>query len=215
MGIKVYGPAASTNVARVLVCLEEVGVEYELVPVDMPSGEHKRPEHLARNPFGQVPAFQDGDLMLSESRAIAKYILRKGGSQLLRECNLSESAMVDVWLEVEAAQFSSAMSPIIFQCFVIPVVMGGKPDMKVVEENLEKLKKALEVYEARLSKFKYLAGEFVSLADISHFPTAHYLLGSPHASAIDAYPHVKAWIADIMARPSVKKVRELMKMASA
>ncbi|CAN6328462.1 unnamed protein product, partial [Urochloa humidicola] len=81
--MKVYGPAASTNVARVLVCLEEVGAEYELVPVDMPSGEHKSPAHVARNPFGQVPAFQDGDLILSESRAISKYILRKGGSDLI------------------------------------------------------------------------------------------------------------------------------------
>lgn len=152
---------------------------------------------------------------LTESRAIAKYILRKAGSELLRECNLAESATVDVWLEVEATQFSSAMSPIIFQCFVIPIVMGGRPDMKIVEENLEKLKKTLEVYEARLSKFQYLAGDFVSLADISHFPTAYYLLGSPYTSVIDAYPHVKAWMADIMARPSVKKVTDLMKMPSA
>jgi len=49
MAMKVYGPAASTNVARVLVCLEEVGAEYEVVPVDMPSGEHKGPAHVARN----------------------------------------------------------------------------------------------------------------------------------------------------------------------
>ncbi|KAL6615177.1 hypothetical protein ACP70R_037447 [Stipagrostis hirtigluma subsp. patula] len=65
MVIKVYGPAASTNVARVLVCLEEVGLDYELVPVDMTKGEHKSPAHVSRNPFGQVPAFQDGDLILS------------------------------------------------------------------------------------------------------------------------------------------------------
>nr|CAB3477191.1 unnamed protein product [Digitaria exilis] len=215
MAMKVYGPAASTNVARVLVCLEEVGAEYELVPVDMPSGEHKSPAHVARNPFGQVPAFQDGDLILSESRAISKYILRKGGSDLLRESNLSESAMVDVWLEVEKAHFSSAMSPIIFQTFVVPKFMGGKTDTKIVEENLTKLKTALEVYEARLSKHKYLAGDFVSLADISHLPGAFYLMGGPHASVLDAYPHVKAWIAEVMDRPSVKKVAELMKQPSA
>ncbi|CAN6360307.1 unnamed protein product [Urochloa humidicola] len=213
MAMKVYGPAASTNVARVLVCLEEVGAEYELVPVDMPSGEHKSPAHVARNPFGQVPAFQDGDLILSESRAISKYILRKGGSDLIRESNLAESAMVDVWLEVENAHFSSAMSPIIFQSFIVPKFLGGKTDTKIVEENIEKLQTALEVYESRLSKFKYLAGDFVSLADISHFPAAYYLLGGPHASVLDAYPHVKAWIAEIMDRPSVKKVADLMRAA--
>jgi len=49
MAMKVYGPAMSTNVARVLVCLEEVGAEYEVVPVDMTTGEHKGPAHFARN----------------------------------------------------------------------------------------------------------------------------------------------------------------------
>ena len=151
----------------------------------------------------------------TESRAISKYILRKGRSDLLRESNLSESAMVDVWLEVEKAHFNSAMSPIILQSFVVPNFLGGETDVKIVMENLEKLKTALEVYEARLSRFKYLAGDFVSLADISHFPAAYYLLGGPHASVLEAYPHVKAWIAEVKERPSVKKVAELMKMPSA
>lgn len=153
--------------------------------------------------------------ILTESRAISKYILRKGGSNLLRESNLSESAMVDVWLEVEKGHFNSAMSPIIFQSFVVPKVLGGKTDTKIVEENLQKLRTALEVYEARQSKSMYLAGDFVSLADISHFPAAFYLLGGPHASVLDAYPHVKVWIAVVMGRPSVKKVAELMKRPSA
>ena len=47
--VKVFGSAVSTNVARVLVCLEEVGVCYEVVDVNFAAGEHKGPEHLARN----------------------------------------------------------------------------------------------------------------------------------------------------------------------
>uniref|UniRef100_J3KZY7 glutathione transferase n=1 Tax=Oryza brachyantha TaxID=4533 RepID=J3KZY7_ORYBR len=84
--------------------------------------------------------------------------------------------MVDVWLEVESAHFDAAMSPIIFQCFIIPMFIGGSPDMGVVSESLEKLKKALQVYEARLAKSRYLAGDFVSLADISHVPTSDSVL---------------------------------------
>ncbi|CAN6168267.1 unnamed protein product, partial [Urochloa humidicola] len=89
--VEVFGPAMSTNVARVLVCLEEVGAEYEVVNIDFQANEHKSPEHLARNPFGQIPAFQDGDVVLFESRAISKYVLRKYKSpehDLLREGNL-------------------------------------------------------------------------------------------------------------------------------
>lgn len=123
--------------------------------------------------------------------------------------------MVDVWLEVESSHFDGAMSPIIFQCFIFPMFMGGATDIGVVNESLEKLKKALEVYEAQLSKSKYLAGDFISLADISHFPTVYYLLASAHASVLEAYPRVKAWIDDVMQRPSVKKVTEALKMPSA
>jgi glutathione S-transferase len=47
--VKVFGSARFTNVARVLVCLEEVGVAYEVVDIDFPAKEHKKPEHLARN----------------------------------------------------------------------------------------------------------------------------------------------------------------------
>jgi glutathione S-transferase len=47
--VKVFGSAAFTNVARVLVCLEEVGAEYEVVDIDFLTKEQKKPEHLARN----------------------------------------------------------------------------------------------------------------------------------------------------------------------
>lgn len=47
--VKVFGMAMSTNVVRVLVCLEEVSAEYELVNIDLFGKEHKGPEHLARN----------------------------------------------------------------------------------------------------------------------------------------------------------------------
>ncbi|VAI93463.1 unnamed protein product [Triticum turgidum subsp. durum] len=208
--VKVFGPARSTCVARVLLCLEEVGAEYELAHVHLPAGDHKGPAHLARTPFGQVPAFQDGDLILFESRAISRYVLRKGASDLLRQSSLAEAATVDAWLDAEAHNFDRAMSAITFQCFVVPMFRGGTTDQRVVEANLEKLKVALGVYEERLSMSRYLAGDFISLADLSHCPMAHYLLASPCASVLDPYPRVRAWVDGMMDRPSVKKVIELM-----
>uniref|UniRef100_A0A0D9V141 glutathione transferase n=1 Tax=Leersia perrieri TaxID=77586 RepID=A0A0D9V141_9ORYZ len=178
MTMKVYGLPMSTNVARVLVCLEEAGAKYEVVPIDFSTAEHKSLEHTSRNvrynPFGQVPALQDGDMIL---------------------------------FEVESHQFNIPMAVIIYQCLILPVYFGGETDVKVVEENLEKLNKTFEVYEERLSKFKYLAGDFLSLADQSHFPSAYYLLATPHATILDEFPLVKAWVTDMLARPAVKKVR--------
>uniref|UniRef100_A0ACD5UG76 Uncharacterized protein n=1 Tax=Avena sativa TaxID=4498 RepID=A0ACD5UG76_AVESA len=207
--VKVFGPAMSTNVARVLVCLEEVGAEYEVVNIDFKALEHKSPEHLARNPFGQIPAFQDGDLLLFESRAISKYVLRKYKTDevdLLRGGNLVEAAMVDVWAEVDAHTYNPVLSPVVHQCLINPLVRGIPTDEKVVAESLKKLKKVLEVYEVRLSKHNYLAGDFVSFADLNHFPYTFYFMATPHATLFDSYPHVKAWWERIMARPSVKKI---------
>uniref|UniRef100_A0A0E0C214 glutathione transferase n=1 Tax=Oryza meridionalis TaxID=40149 RepID=A0A0E0C214_9ORYZ len=170
--VKVFGPAQSTNVAR------EVGAEYEVVNVDFTVMEHKSPEHLKRNPFGQIPAFQDGDLYLF--------------------------AMVDVWTEVETHQYNSAISPIVYECIINPAMRGIPTNQKVVDESVEKLKKVLE--EARLSQSTYLAGDFVSFADLNHFPYTFYFMGTPYASLFDSYPHVKAWWERLMARPSVKKL---------
>ncbi|XP_062198856.1 probable glutathione S-transferase GSTF1 [Phragmites australis] len=215
--VKVFGPAMSTNVARVLVCLEEVGAEYEVVNIDFLAMEHKSPEHLARNPFGQIPAFQDGDVVLFESRAISKYVLRQYKSSqadLLREGNLTEAAMVDVWTEVEAHQYNPAISPVVYECVINPAMRGIPPNQKVVDESLEKLKKVLDVYEVHLSKNKFLAGDFVSFADLNHFPYTFYFMASPHASIFDSYPRVKAWWESLMARPSVKKLSANMVMTA-
>ncbi|XBI57684.1 hypothetical protein VPH35_039034 [Triticum aestivum] len=173
--VKVFGSAAFTNVARVLVCLEEVGADYEVVNIDFLAKEHKKPEHLARNPFGEIPAFQDGDLVLFESRAIAKYILRKyrtGEVDMLRESNPEEAATAD----------------------------------KVVDESVEKLKEVLEIYEGRLSKHEYLAGSFISVADLNHFPFTFRFMETPYASVFDSFPSVKAWWEKLLLRPSVKKI---------
>jgi len=211
--VKVFGPVMSTNVARVVVCLEEVGAEYEMVDIDFKVMEHKSPEHLARNPFGQIPAFQDGDLLLFESRAISKYVLRKYKTEeadLLREGDLKEAAMVDVWTEVDAQTYNPAISPIVYECLINPMMRGIPTNDKVVAESLEKLTKVLEVYEARLAKSKYLAGDFFSFADLNHFPYTFYFMGTPHAALFDSFPHVKAWWETIMARPAVQRMAAKM-----
>ncbi|KAM3332675.1 hypothetical protein ACQJBY_028068 [Aegilops geniculata] len=208
--VKLYGMTMSWNVTRCVAALEEAGVEYDVVPIDFGAGEHKTPDHLARNPFGQMPVLQDGDFYVWESRAICKYTCRKNKPELLKEGNLKESAMVDVWLEVEAHQYTATMEPIILECLIRPM-FGRATDQKIVDDNLVKLKKVLEVYEARLSKCKYLAGDFLSLADLNHVSVTACLAATPYASLFDAYPHVKAWWSGLMSRPSVQKITALKK----
>ncbi|CAN6336317.1 unnamed protein product [Urochloa humidicola] len=213
--VKVYGSALSPYVATVLVCLEEVGVAYELIPLDMAAREQTAPHHLARNPFGRIPALEDGELTLFESRAIARHVLRKykspgGGADLLREGNLEEAAMVDAWLEAEAHHYHPPISHIVRQCVILPMI-GGARDQRVVDEHAGKLREVLRAYDARLGEREYLAGDFPSLADIAHFGFTHYLMGTEYAALVEEErPNVRAWWQRLSARPAVRKVAALM-----
>nr|AHA46523.1 phi class glutathione S-transferase [Larix kaempferi] len=208
--IKVHGHPFSTATALVLCCLEEKQLQYELVLVDLSSGAQKKPQYLALNPFGVVPTIQDGDLTLFESRAIIKYLAKKyqaQGTDLLGN-TLSEQALVDQWCEVEAQSFFPPAWNILVQTAKVPM-QGGITDEAIVKKDMEKLEKLLDIYEERLSKCKYLAGDFFSLADLQHLPCAEYLVKSGgKGDLFFSRKHVNAWWEDISSRPTWKKAAE-------
>jgi len=74
--LKLYGGARS-RASIVQWYLEELGVPYEFIKLDMQAGEHRQPEYLAINPIGKVPAIVDGDFKLWESGAILLYLADK------------------------------------------------------------------------------------------------------------------------------------------
>ncbi|KAE8786460.1 glutathione transferase F4 [Hordeum vulgare] len=223
--MKLYGWAVSPWMARVLVCLEESGAEYELVPMSRNGGDHRRPEHLARN-LGYLTSVgskkqSDDQLRLRRQGHLLTLPFPSNDSAALRiprhrkACSkpellgaagsLEESAMVDVWVDVDAHQLEPVLQPIVWNCIINPFV-GRDVNQGLVDESVKKLKKVLEVYEARLSSSKYLAGDFVSFADLTHFSFMRYFMATEHAIVLDAYPHVKAWWEALLARPPVKKV---------
>src|SRR4051812_8670664 len=72
--MKIYGHPMSTCTRKVLTTLVEKSHEPELVVVDFATGEHKKPAHMSRQPFGQIPTLEDGGFTLYESRAMMRYI---------------------------------------------------------------------------------------------------------------------------------------------
>ncbi|KAL5715141.1 glutathione transferase [Ranunculus cassubicifolius] len=200
MALKLHGAAFSTCTSRVMGVMYEKEVEFELVPVDMGGGGHKQPAFLAMNVYGNLTLF--------ESRCITSYIAKKyrgQGSDLLRDGDVKENALVMNWIEVELQNYNPAISPIGLQ-MVIYKAFGMEPDMTVMEKAVEKSKAVLDIYEARLSKTKYVAGDIYSLADLHHFPYTYYLMKSPYADLINSRPHVKAWWEPCLARPAMQKV---------
>ncbi|KAI3879597.1 hypothetical protein MKX03_037745 [Papaver bracteatum] len=203
--IKLYGIPLSGATGPVMICLAEKGVQYELVPVQLAKGEHKSPSFLSKNPFGVIPALEDGPITLFESRAITRYVAHKyegTGTDLLRHDNIEEAAMVGVWIEVESQQFNPPAVKIIYQNFVAPL-RGETLNQPIIDESVKKLDQVFDVYETRLSNSKYLACDSFTLADLHHIPYIYYLMRTPWADLVTSRPHVKAWWDDISARPSV------------
>ncbi|XP_031274280.1 glutathione S-transferase F13-like [Pistacia vera] len=215
MVIKVHGLALTTSTARVLLCLSEKNVDYQLLPVDVFNRAHKQQPYLSLSPFGQIPAFEDEDVKLFESRAISRYIANKyknTGTDLLRSNSLKESAIVETWMEVETQQFDGPIRTIVRHLILNPIV--GKPlDEKIVEAELQKLGKVLNVYEERLSKSIYLAGDFYTMADMHHLPYLIYFMKTSKATLVTSRPHVNAWWNNISSRPATIEVSERMTLA--
>ncbi|KAF3495553.1 hypothetical protein DY000_02051778 [Brassica cretica] len=139
-GIKVFGHPASTATRRVLIALQEKDLDFELVHVELKDGEHKKQPFLSRNPFGKVPAFEDGDFKLFESRAITQYIAHEyadKGNQLLSPGS-KNMAILAMGMEIEAHEFDSVASKLgweqIFENF-----FGLTTDPAVVKEEEARL----------------------------------------------------------------------------
>ncbi|KAJ4960966.1 hypothetical protein NE237_020876 [Protea cynaroides] len=212
MVVNVYGPVAAVCPQRVMACLLEKGVDFKVIHVDLDAFEQKQPEFLARQPFGQVPVIEDGDFRLFESRAIIRYIASKyadGGPNLLGNTH-EERALVDQWLEVEAHNFNDMVFTSALQLLILPR-LGKHGDLTLVHSCEQKLETVFDVYEERLSKSNYLAGDSFTLADLSHLPAIQVMvdrLGMGHL--VKGRKNVHAWWEDISSRPSWKTVIKLI-----
>ncbi|XP_020092517.1 glutathione S-transferase F11-like isoform X1 [Ananas comosus] len=220
--VKVYGPVMSTAVSRVLACLLEKEVPFHLVPVSLAKAHHKSPDFLNLQPFGQVPAFQDGDVTLFESRAICRYICDKfvgqGNQSLMgpEGGGAAGRAAVDQWVEAEAQSFNPPSTALVFQLVFAPK-MRLKQDPNATRDAEGRLRKVLDVYERHLGGSRFLAGEEFSLADLCHLPNAHYLLAETDRGQqlLWSRRNVARWWEEISGRPSWAKVVEMRRNAAA
>ncbi|KAL3695905.1 hypothetical protein R1sor_009981 [Riccia sorocarpa] len=144
-----------------------------------------------------------------ESRAITRYIATKyeGQGTPLYGKTPTEKALVEQWVEVESQNYQPVTSALSFELFIKKLFTGAGPDEAAVAAEVPKLNAVLDIYEARLTEIcKYLAGDFFSLADLSHFANTEYFVKhSGKSDLITSRPHVAAWWQDISSRPSWQK----------
>ena len=201
----VYGPRYSTYTRAVIMALLEKRVAHTVVHVDMDKQEHKAPEHLARHPFGLLPAFEHGEILIYETLPILNYIDDAFPGVRL--------APADIHRRTRSAQIMSVINsyayrPMVWGVFVPHAFpQPGKPvDDKAIAEAVPKAKQALQAIEdLTLNPDPFLVGRQISLADLLLVPITHYFAGTPEgAKILPHYPKLMAWHTIIQSRPSVK-----------
>jgi len=193
--------------------LKEKNVPYQLEVIDFGKLEHKSPDYIStKQPFGQVPVLQDGDFILYESRAIARYISSKyasrGISMTPPVSDINAYAKFEEAASVEQNNFDPFASGIASEMYFKPM-RGGKTDKKRVEELTLSLKQKMEGYERILKKQRYLAGNETTLADLFHLPYGTLIteLGIDVLTS-ESTPNVARWWKDISSRPSWQSVKD-------
>jgi glutathione S-transferase len=203
--MKLYGHPMSTCTRKVLTTLAEKGAEAEFVLVDLMKGEQKQPENLARQPFGRVPALDDGGFWLYESRAIVRYLDEKLAGPKLQPSDPKERALMEQWTSVEYSYFSGPAMKIVFE-LLFHKMAGKAPDMDIVKAAREQLGPVLDIADKALVKQDFFGGKTFSLADITWMPYVQYLFAAEQGDLITSRAGTKAWWERVSTRPSWKKV---------
>jgi len=177
--LKLYGGARS-RASIVQWYLEELGLPYEFVMLDMQAGEHRQPAYLAINPVGKVPAIVDGDYVLWESGAILLYLAEKYGPGTTPETRGT------------LAQWVS---------FANATLGPGLLNESLREKEAPRLLGAVETV---LAQHPYLAGQELTVADVAVGATLAYMqlfVGLTYGD----YPAIADYLTRITDRPAYQK----------
>ncbi|MEP7241246.1 MAG: glutathione S-transferase family protein [Devosia sp.] len=200
--MKLYNSPASPNALRTRAVAYELGLEPEIVNVNIAGGENRTPEYLAINPNGKVPVLVDGDLVIWESRAINAYLAAKDASHRLYPVDLVQRAQVDQWSYWQAIHLGPAMQRIAFERVQKKSFGRGEPDEASIAGELKTVAELLGLFDKALDGRQWIAGE-LSLADFALATT--FTLRKSAKLGVEAFANVTAWIDRLEARPSWQK----------
>jgi glutathione S-transferase len=198
----IHGVPGSPFVRAVLMGLEEKGLGWRLQPVA--PGASKSPEHLARHPFGRVPAVEHGDFMIYETQAVLRYLERLQPEPSLTPADPRQAARMDQIMGVnDWYLFAHAMAPIGFPRVVAPRI-GFPADGSKVGEAMPRAEVCIGELARLLGDQPFLAGEALSLADLMVAPQLSLLSECEEGQSLMAsHAGLSAWLARMEARPSM------------
>ncbi|WP_085317811.1 glutathione S-transferase family protein [Derxia lacustris] len=189
--MKLYDLTLSGNCYKVRLLAALIGLPLELVPVDFLAGDHKRAPVIELNPLGQLPALEDGAVVLRDSQAILVYLARKHGGEAWLPTEPEPLARVMQWLSTAAneVQHGPADARLVDK-FGLPL---DKPSTLRTSDFI------LPLLDRHLATRDWLELGRPTIADIAVFP---YVALAPEGGvSLDGYAHINRWIARIKALP--------------
>jgi len=204
--MKIYDFEGFPNPARVRMALAEKGLtdKVEFISVNLPEGEHRKPEFLAKNPSGLVPALElDDGTIISECTAITEYLDNLEGEPTLTGKTPKERAVVHMMQRRAESGLIDAVGT-----YFHHATPGLGPDIETYQcaewgnHQHEKALDGMQYFNNLLEKQDYLAGDDFSMADITAFAG----LGFAEFAQIEIPENctaLKEWRARVSSRPSV------------
>jgi glutathione S-transferase len=189
--MKLYYHPLSGHSHRARLFLSLLGVEHQLVNVDLAAAAHKSAEFLKINRFGQVPVLVDGDITIADSNAILVYLARKFGKTDWLPQTPALEAAVQRWLSVAAGEiaFGPAAARLI-------TVFGAKYN---AEELIARAHRILKLIDEELAGREFIAQPQPTIADVALYS---YIARAPEGNVdLSFYPNVNAWLRRVEALP--------------
>ena len=197
--MKLYGIPGS-RALRSIWAAEEVGVDYELVKTDF-MAESKKPDYLAINPNGRIPALVDGDLVLFESMAINLYLAKKYGGDLYPRDEVGE-ALTNQWTLWGMTELEPVLMQMVLHKVMLPEAQREPARVAAAEKEIQR---PLGVLDAHLAERDYLLGGEFSIADLNL--AGALSLANFARYDLSAYGNAARWLAACAARPAMARAQ--------
>ncbi|MGH8239718.1 MAG: glutathione S-transferase family protein, partial [Steroidobacteraceae bacterium] len=201
-----YGLSRSvyTRIAR--LALEEKGVRYTLEEVEIFGPDGVPDEHLARQPFGRIPAFAHDGFELYETGAISRYVDEAfTGTRLQPQEPRARARMNQVIGIVDSYAYRPMIWGVFFARLVAPAE-GIQPDEQHAAESLAKARTCCRALQEILGSGRYFIDDELTLADLHALPILLYFsMAREGAETLSAHPRLRAWLDTMAVRPSVQR----------
>ena len=197
--------ATSPNVYKIMLALEEMGLEYKIVPTDISKGEHRDPRTNGGSPAGKLPVILDHApedngkaFTVFESGAILQYLAEKTGRFMPED--LRGRSQVIQWLFWQVGNLGPASGQVRhFKSHA--QLLAPDADLSYGRKRYYNMQRELwRVMDNHLADHEYLAHEY-SIADMAVFPWVDYL---EPVDGRTPYPNVERWIKQVAERSAVK-----------